>query len=122
MKSTLNVIDIARVCHEANRALCASLGDYSQPAWNEAPNWQMDSAVDGVHFHMSNPGVPPSASHENWLKLKVAEGWVYGAEKNPELKTHPCMVPYEDLPAEQRAKDSLFLGVIDALRPLYDGS
>ena len=38
----------------------------------------------------------------------VADGWVYGIVKDPESKTHPCLVPYQDLPAEQRIKDSLF--------------
>jgi hypothetical protein len=32
--------------------------------------------------------------------------------KDPEKKQHPCMVPYADLPAAQRAKDALFLGTV----------
>jgi hypothetical protein len=35
---------VARVCHEANRAYCQTLGDNSQPAWDDAPEWQKDSA------------------------------------------------------------------------------
>ena len=36
--------EIARVAHEINRAYCASLGDTSQPAWEDAPEWQQQSA------------------------------------------------------------------------------
>ena len=122
MKSTLNVIDIAQVCHEANRALCTSLGDYSQLPWNEAPDWQKHSAIDGVRFHLATTEALPAASHENWLKLKVAEGWKYGPVKDPDKKEHPCCVPYEDLPIEQRIKDFLFTGIVGQLRIMYDGT
>lgn len=33
---------IAKVCHEANKAYCETLGDYSQPEWEAAPAWQKD--------------------------------------------------------------------------------
>lgn len=41
------VEQIARMAHEANRAYCQALGDDSQPAWEDAPEWQalFDSAA-----------------------------------------------------------------------------
>ena len=39
---------IARVCHEVNRAYCRAIGDESQPAWEDAPDWQQRSAVLGT--------------------------------------------------------------------------
>lgn len=107
---------IAKVCHETNRAYCQVLGDFSQPAWEESPDWQKQSALSGVIFHLNNPGAPPSRSHELWLEQKRREGWKYGPTKNPETKEHPCFLPYEGLPASQQAKDALFIGVVDALR------
>lgn len=112
----LNVIDIARVCHEANRAYCLALGDASQPTWAAAPEWQRASAVLGVEFALLNPSAPPSASHEGWLAQKAADGWSYGPVKDPALKQHPCFVPYDALPEEQRLKDKLFLAVARAFR------
>lgn len=115
--------DIAKICHEANRALCASHGDLSQPAWEDAPDWQRDSAIEGVRFHLEAPstGRSPSASHENWCKQKLEEGWKYGEVKDAEAKTHPCLVPYDQLPPEQRAKDHLFTAICRALHPFVDG-
>lgn len=108
---------IARVCHEVNRAYCASQGDHSQPAWEDAPQWQRDSAVAGVVFIESNPNAPPSASHESWLAQKAADGWKFGAVKNAETKEHPCFVPYDELPQAQKAKDYIFGAVVRSLLP-----
>lgn len=106
---------IARVCHEANRAYCAATGDASQPAWEDAPPWQRESAVIGVRFHLANPHAGDEASHEEWLRVKRAEGWVYGATKDAAARTHPCMVPFHKLPEEQQRKDTLFRAVVHAL-------
>ena len=108
--------EIARVAHEVNRSYCQALGDNSQPAWDDAPQWQRDSALLGVKLHTENPNAGPQASHESWMAQKLAEGWVYGPEKRPDLKQHPCIVPFDDLPREQQAKDYLFRGVVHALQ------
>jgi hypothetical protein len=49
------------------------------------------------------------------MEHKEKYGWVYGEVKDAEKKTHPCMVPYEKLPIEQRVKDYLFKAVIDSI-------
>lgn len=108
-------VDIARVCHEANRALCVTQADFSQPAWEAAPNWQRESAINGVRHATDNPNAKPSDSHESWLAEKRAAGWNYGPVKDPEKKEHPCVVPYDELPEEQKLKDVLFLAVVRAL-------
>lgn len=111
----MNVQEIARVAHEVNRAYCASLGDTSQLPWEEAPDWQKQSAINGVEFHLANPQSKPSDSHESWLREKERDGWKFGPVKDPAKKEHPCFVPYDDLPPEQKAKDYLFLGIVRAL-------
>lgn len=113
------IADIARMTHETNRAWCYMWGDDSQPAWDEAPEWQRRSAMSGVRFVMENPDAPPSASHDNWLRDKAAEGWRYGAVKDPERKEHPCFVPYDELPWNQRVKDELFQAVARTLLGCY---
>jgi len=107
----MKVNDIARIVHEANKAYCESIGDFSQAPWNLAEPWQRASAVAGVQQILDNPDTTPKESHEGWLKMKEAEGWKYGKIKRPDIKQHPCMVPYDRLPKEQKIKDELF-GVI----------
>ena len=106
---------IARVAHEVNLAYCQALGDYSQLAWDDAPQWQRDSAMLGVALHTENPDAGPQASHESWMEQKVRDGWTYGPEKKPELKQHPCMRPFDELSQAQQAKDYIFRAVVHAL-------
>lgn len=112
--------DIARVAHEINRAYCASLGDDSQPSWEEAEDWQKESILAGVAMHLANPDTTPEQSHEAWLQKKLADGWTYGEIKDPEKKQHPCCVPYDELPQEQKSKDYLFKAVVAVLKDLPD--
>lgn len=112
----MDIQDIARVAHEINLAYCASLGDHSQPSWETAPDWQKESALNGIRFHLDHPEATPENSHQSWLKQKEAEGWQYGPVKNPDTKEHPCFVPYSELPAAQKAKDYLFRQVVHSLK------
>lgn len=107
--------DIARVTHEANRAYCLALGDASQVPWDAAPDWQRSSAVAGVQSVLDGSAKTPEDQHESWANLKRSEGWVYGPEKDPAKRTHPCLVPYADLPPEQQKKDHLFRAVVKAI-------
>jgi hypothetical protein len=111
----LSASGIARVCHEVNRSYCREIGDTSQVPWEEAPAWQRESAINGVTFHRQKPDSTPADSHENWMREKVAAGWVYGPAKDAEKKTHPCIRPYAELPQEQRIKDALFIAVVRSL-------
>jgi len=105
---------VARQCHEANRAYCGLIGDKSQVSWEEAPEWQKQSAKEGVKYHLNNRNSTPADSHVSWMKQKEKDGWIYGDVKDPEKKTHPCMVPYEQLPMEQRLKDYVFWCIVRA--------
>lgn len=110
---------IAKACHEHNAAFCRSIGDDSQPTWEAAPEWQRNSAVAGVMLHVCDADASPSASHDSWMAQKLAEGWKHGDVKDVEAKTHPCIVPFEQLPPEQQFKDVLFKQTVHALAPLY---
>lgn len=106
---------IARICHNVNKAYCEGQNDFSQVPWDEAPEWQKESAIDGVIHHLNND-LTPEESHEAWLEYKLSEGWVYGKEKDAEAKTHPCMMRYSELPKYQRTKDTLFKAVVDSFK------
>lgn len=103
---------IARIVHEANRAYCQELGDTSQVPFDEAPDWQKESAVTGVEKILKGDITRPAQSHESWLEEKTRTGWKYGPVKDAEKKEHPCFVPYAELPPEQRMKDHIFFAIV----------
>ncbi len=112
---------IARVCHEANRAYCTTLGDDSQPAWESAPAWQKQSARDGVVANLVPSGPrssrQPEDAHNSWMENKLRAGWRWGPKKDPEKKEHPSLLPYRSLTPEERRKDLLFMAICNALDP-----
>lgn len=114
-----DIAQIAELCHEANRAYCESQGDTSQVAWADAPDWQKDSAINGVKFHIENPDAGPSQSHESWLKQKQEEGWKWGPVKDAEKKEHPCFCGYDELPASQKAKDYIFTAIVKTITAIH---
>lgn len=102
----------AQAAHEANRLWCVAHNDDTQLQWWAAPEWQRESAVRGV-IGVWN-GNTPERQHEAWMEDKLKDGWVYGDVKDPEKKTHHCIKPYAELDPVQRAKDHIFVGVVQA--------
>ena len=43
--------------------------------------------------------------HDVWAETRIQQGWTYGEQRNDELKTHPCLVPYEELPDSEKEYD-----------------
>jgi hypothetical protein len=111
----MDIEKIARVCHEANRGWCAANGDHSQVTWEEAPQWQRESSIDSVKFALAHPDAPDSAHHDSWMQAKLSQGWRYGGVKDTAAKTHPSLVPFEQLPEAERYKDRLFQAIVKAL-------
>ena len=113
----MTIEDIARICHEANTSLCRIHGDYTQTRWTLAEEWQRESAIKGVEFAIANPDAPASAQHDAWSQDKLANGWKFGPVKDASKKEHPCLVPFDQLPPSQQAKDYLFKAIVQALAP-----
>lgn len=117
--TALQEIACAQAAHEANRAYCIAIGDNSQSQWDHAPQWQRDSAINGVAGVLS--GNTPEQSHISWLKEKEANGWKYGPIKDADKKEHPCFVSYDELPDDQKQKDHLFVSVVRAMNLALTG-
>lgn len=116
----MKTLAIAMLCHSINAAYCQSLGDESQLEWEDTPDSHQQSLIAGVEMHLANPQATPEQSHESWYKQKEAEGWIYGEVKDLEKKEHPCFLPYDELPLEQKAKDYLFRATVHLMKDLPD--
>lgn len=43
--------------------------------------------------------------HDVWAQSRLSQGWRYGEARNDREKTHPCLIPYEELPEEEKEYD-----------------
>lgn len=43
--------------------------------------------------------------HEIWAQGRIADGWIYGDERDDGKKTTPCLVPYSKLADSEREYD-----------------
>jgi hypothetical protein len=57
----------------------------------------------------------PEALHNSWWEAYLDMGWSYGPY-DPAAKTHPDMVPYEDLGQLEQDKDSVFVALCEIAR------
>jgi RyR domain len=52
-------------------------------------------------------------AHDTWAKQRLDDGWVWG-ERDDKARTHPDLVPYEDLPEGEKTYDRLL--VVETLK------
>lgn len=60
--------------------------------------------------------VSPEELHADWVKAYEAMGWRYGPVRDAEAKTHPDMVPFEDLGFREQIKDAVFVALCEVAR------
>ena len=44
-------------------------------------------------------------NHDVWAQRRFAEGWQHGPRRSDEERTHPDLVPYTQLPEEEKEYD-----------------
>jgi len=112
----MEIAHVAEVCHEANCVLQHYNGDTIAAPWDTLPEDQKERVINGVALRLKNPDSDPEFMHENWLRDMTADGYVLGDQIDHENKTHSCLKKYDDLPLNQRVKDTLFGAIVDSLR------
>lgn len=43
--------------------------------------------------------------HEVWAATRIEQGWTWGEERDDHNKKHPCLIPYDELPKEEKEFD-----------------
>jgi hypothetical protein len=105
---------IARVCHEAHRGLQYVQGDPCPSApWDAESSDLRMSVLAGVRS--ARQGRTPRELHDEWVRGRENAGWRWGPVKDQQQRTHPAMIPYDDLSARRRLQDALFLAVVTTM-------
>ena len=64
--------------------------------------------TSGVHLPETLTGLTEAMAknvHEVWAEGRLSAGWKYGPVRDEAKKEHPCLVPYEELPEEEKDYD-----------------
>jgi RyR domain len=111
----LTTEQVASIAHEANRRVRHLLKEDPVPAWDHTSQDIQQSVVNGVRYRLQHPDATDAENHDNWVKFKTEQGWKLGAREDRSAKIHPNLVPYDELPEEQKIKDALFASVVRGL-------
>ncbi len=81
---------------------------------------RLEGLVAGTKWALDNPDATPEDNHKSWMESKREQGYVYGDKLSVEAKTHPSMVPFEDLPKIEQDKDVMDLLMVKLANKLYE--
>ena len=102
---------VAKVIHSANRAYVDAIGGRAfNPTWEEYGESKRQDLINAIINTVKDPQTP-QASHENWCVAMEKAGWSKDIKLDYNRKTHPNMVPYDQLPFEEQFKDQLYMGI-----------
>lgn len=108
---------IAQTAHSANRTWSHIHGDFSQGPWIEQSAEYRRMMRHGVLAQLKDPERSPEENHNAWKQAVEADGWTWGPKRDEALRKNPAIVPWEDLPVEQRRKNAMFQAIVGALDP-----
>lgn len=64
----------------------------------------------------------PEELHGGWMQAYIAMGWKYGPVYDKEDKTHPDLVPYNQLELREKNKDAVFVALCEIARKWIMGT
>lgn len=108
---------LAESCHEATKVISEQILSEEKKEWKLIDSKTKAKLLNAVNRAIEEKITDPAIAHANWITDMEKDGWQYGDKLDEENKTHPCMVPYDQLPVGQQTKDYIFLAI---LKPFYN--
>lgn len=104
--------------YEAARLQAAAVDAPVVPEpWDERDQVFRDQMVEVVDRYCQMDKLPtPEEAHNSWWDKYIEMGWAYGEVRDPVAKTHPDMVPFDELGYEEQIKDAVFLAFVAIAR------
>ena len=106
----------------ARIAAIAALAPIIPEVWNERDQAFRDNFLEVIERQCGPMrSSSPAELHGGWVQAYIDMGWTYGPERCTEKKTHPDMVPYDQLGQLEQDKDAVFVALCEIARQwVYD--
>jgi hypothetical protein len=120
LRGDLSTTDVARQLHTVNSAYTLVLRGNAPPdlaaipTFDEAPPYQRDTFLSLTKKIVGKRPITPTEVHQEWIDLMKGNGWTRGT-LNEHNKTHPLLVPYADLPANEQIRAVLFIAAVQGV-------
>lgn len=103
--------------YEAGRLQAIAVGALVPEPWSDREPTFRDQFLEVIEMMCgSNRQSSPEELHDDWVKAYAAMGWVYGPQRDPERKTHPDLLPFNQLEPRERDKDAVFVALCEIAR------
>ncbi len=113
MPRPMTNLQIAEMCHEANRLYSRAQQCVTSVKWQKLDGATHNGYAEAVDHVRRNPEITPEELHDRWCEVKTAEGWTPGGKMDRVAKVHPCLKAYDELNERERLKDVLFLAIVN---------
>jgi hypothetical protein len=110
--------EVIYLAHEVNRAVRGCIGqDPGVPFGDVSPEKKASLRLSVLYAWEFGLSDCDEDSHNRWTYAKLREGWKFGEAEDSEKKTHPNLVPYDDLPWKEQLKDRFFRAIVEKTQP-----
>ena len=76
--------------------------------WEDRDEKFRNQMINVVKKYLSQENLPtPEEAHNSWMDAYFKMGWKYGKERDVDKKTHPDLLPFYNLPQDERDKDAI---------------
>ena len=107
---------IAKTAHAVHLAYCEEVGLNTQPEWGKVDETHKAVVINSVEKIITGTVNTVEDSHDNFIKMKHSQGWVFGEEYNIDKLTNPRMVHFSRLTDHQRIKERLFFECVKSFK------
>jgi len=81
--------------------------------WQDRDDEFKKQMIEIVKKYLTMEELPtPEEAHNSWMKSYFEMGWKYGEKRDLKRKTHPDLIPYNELPKDEKDKDAIFLALV----------
>ena len=108
----------AKFVYEATRlvAIAANAPAIPKP-WSQRESEFRAQFLDVIeHQTGDRRSASPAQLHQAWVQAYREMGWVHGETRDPVKRTHPDMVPYQELGQLEQDKDAVFIALCEIAR------